>query len=139
MPAGQKDETSGDHGTGLPVLLSLRRESMQNGHRETAADNSIIYISWQTKAEVNTLHFELQRSVNGKHYKTVETIMAMGNSRTVSRYITSDNSFIFYGLYYRLKLVFTNGREMVTDPVMLRLNSVAGATVHDLTYNRNNQ
>ena len=82
-------------------------------------------ISWQTKTETNTSHFELQRSENGKDFEPIETITALGISNRTNRYATSDEKYpkSCYKLYYRLKIVFTNGKEDFSEAVVLVNNS----------------
>ena len=88
------------------------------------ADENLVYIAWQTIKEVNTSHFELQRSENGKDFEPIETITASGISGVINSYATTDikTDVSCEKLYYRLKTVFINGKETMTSPISLQLN-----------------
>ena len=88
------------------------------------ADENLIYIAWQTIKEVNTSHFELQRSENGKDFEPIETITASGISAITNSYATTDvkTGLCCERLYYRLKTVFVNGKETLTSPISLQLS-----------------
>jgi len=75
-----------------------------------------VAISWKTTTEVNTSHFELQRSFNGVDYQTIATIAANCNSKTICTYsfIDSKNENRRGQSYYRLKAIFANGDKAVT-------------------------
>ena len=75
-----------------------------------------VAISWETLTEVNTSHFELQRSFNGVDYETIATIAANCNSKNICTYsfIDSKNENRRGQSYYRLKAVFANGDEAVS-------------------------
>jgi hypothetical protein len=125
---------------GLPIFFAIRTERVQDEAKGTVK-STVVFISWQTTAENNTRHYELQRSENGRDFYPIETFMAAGISKTISRYATTDLIYDACSdhLYYRLKLLFTNGKELFSDVITLDLNKVKAASVYDLTYNRNNQ
>jgi hypothetical protein len=85
-----------------------------------------VAISWETITEVNTSHFELQRSFNNMDYETIATIVANCNSKKICTYafVDSNNENRRGQSYYRLKAVFTNGEEMVTDGVKTKKTGV---------------
>lgn len=117
----------------LPNFLQYNSEGIQESAIKGKMNNNLVYITWQTKAEINTSHFELQRSKNGKDFEPIETITAGGISKNISRYATTDAkySFCYNKLYYRLKIVFINGNENFTDAITLELNTVEAATVYN--------
>ncbi|MEJ7586851.1 MAG: hypothetical protein WKI04_04750 [Ferruginibacter sp.] len=127
-----------DNEISMPDYFTLRMEENIGGR---VSGDDLIYINWRTTAEINTSHFELQKSMNGKDFNLVETIMANGFSKTITRYATTDTkyNFCFGDLYYRLKLVFKNGSVSFTNAITLDLNTVAGASVYDLAYLKNQQ
>jgi hypothetical protein len=127
--------------TGLPFFFAIHTEYIRDSAIKGITGSNLVYISWQTATEINTSYFELQRSENGRDFQPIETFMAGGISKSISRYATTDliYSVCYDQLYYRLKLVFINGKENFTDVITLDLKTVAAASVHDLTYNRNQQ
>jgi hypothetical protein len=97
-------------------------QSAENGNTiKSTVENNLITISWQTKTEINTSHFELQRSENGKDFEPIETITAGCITNGIRSYSTTDDSFSVTNkqLYYRLKIVFVNGKEALTDVAMV--------------------
>lgn len=126
---------------GLPKFFSIRTERIKEIGNKLSVDSNLVYISWQTTAEVNTSHFELQRSENGRDFYCVEIIPADGDPKDCGLYSTthSKHSFFVNKLYYRLKVVFKNGKENFTETIILDLNTVAAPSVYDLTYARSLQ
>ncbi len=113
----------------LPNFLQYDSTGIGKQVIKGAMDNNFVIISWNTKAEINTSHFELQRSENGKDFDPIETITAGGISKKFSSYATTDYK---YGsakgiLYYRIKTVFINGVENFTEavPVTIKMSSIA--------------
>lgn len=49
-------------------------------------------LQWQTAQELNSSHFNIQRSSDGQAFKTIATVKATGNSNTVITYHHLDNS-----------------------------------------------
>jgi len=71
-------------------------------------ENNIL-LSWQTATEINTSHFNIQRSTNGKDFTTIGKVNAKGASTyTYNDPLTTDDSR-FTKLYYRLQIVDNNG------------------------------
>ena len=92
-------------------------------------------ISWQTKMETNTSHFELQRSSNGVDYEPIETLTASGISKNINRYSTTDFKYSVgrSRLYYRVKIVFINGLESFTDVVSVDVKMFSAAKTSTLS------
>ena len=68
-----------------------------------------VALSWSTRSETNTSHFEIERSYDGSIFSTIGQTKANGNSSTVSRYAFSDKELLNGDLYYRLKAVDFDG------------------------------
>lgn len=117
----------------LPNFLQYHVQPVDESAIQGKMDNNLIYISWQTTAETNTSHFELQRSDNGKDFEPIETITAGRISKNTRNYQTTDEGYstIQPKMYYRLKTVFTNGKESFTNAIMLDLYTSA-TTVYNL-------
>jgi hypothetical protein len=78
-----------------------------NGHSE--GDKNII--QWKTASENNSASYQVERSVNGSDYATVQTIPAAGMSSTERSYSCSDilTEARRPMYYYRLKMIDING------------------------------
>ncbi len=63
-------------------------------------------INWQTATEINTSHFNIQRSITGKDFTTIGKVTAKG----ASEYTYNDNEkSTAKTLYYRLEIVDKDG------------------------------
>jgi hypothetical protein len=104
-----KPGTTNKFSTPLPVtLVYLNARPFEN--RTTL-------ISWATYTEVNSQHFEVQRSFNGKDFETIGVVKAAGNSNTLLEYSFVDNSPQDGYNYYRLKQVDIDGHFVYTGIV----------------------
>jgi hypothetical protein len=77
-----------------------------NGHLAEA----YVLLNWQTVSEVNTAHFEVERSRDGVRFAPVATMKAKGNAADVQLYQVRDTSPLPGLSYYRLKMVDADGR-----------------------------
>ena len=107
----------------LPNFLEYDTQNMQKSMVMGTMNKNIVLLSWKTKAETNTSHFELQRSENGVDYNPIETITAGGVSKKITRYATTDYKYSIGKsiLYYRVKTVFINGLENFTEAVTVEV------------------
>lgn len=83
-------------GTTLPVVLSDFSVRLWNNQGE---------LSWTTEQEVNSVRFEVERSIDGTNWTKIGTVAAKGNSTTQSRYAFVDKTPSAGINYYRLKMV----------------------------------
>jgi Secretion system C-terminal sorting domain len=70
-----------------------------------------VQLSWSTLSEVNSSHFEIQRSTDGVNYTAIATIAAMANSTATKNYQYTDNVKANQQYYYRLKQIDKDGKE----------------------------
>lgn len=76
-----------------------------------AVDNSRVELEWQTASEVNSSHFDVQRSKNGIDYTTIGQVRAAGNSSETIDYRFTDNE-PYTGLsFYRLNQIDIDGTQ----------------------------
>lgn len=95
-PSGYSVTQSFVTGSVLPVTgleLSARREG------------SRVLLNWSTQTEINTSHFEVQRSRDGVQFNTIGTVISTGNSITTMYYQFTDAAVPSERYFYRLKLV----------------------------------
>jgi len=96
----------------LPVaLLSfiVQGVNLFNGNINTL-------LSWQTESEINTAHFNIQRSTNGKEFTTIQKVNAKGASEYSYNDITTQDVLSqLTKLYYRLEIVDKNGSKTYSD------------------------
>ena len=83
--------------------------------------NANAILNWQTSVELNSSHFNLQRSVNGVDFTSIAEINAAGNSSTVRNYnyIDEDAFRNFNNMNYRLEMVDKDGSKTYSEVVNL--------------------
>ena len=106
--ATAKDKTT----LGTPIVLTVN----PNTTPVTLASFSAAYVAnkvslkWATATELNTDHFEIERSSDAKKFSLVNTVKASGTTSTQIAYSYTDNIGSLVGtIYYRLKSVDKSG------------------------------
>ncbi len=83
-------------------------------------------LNWQTAQEINTSHFEIERSNDGVNFMKVGSENASGNSTNNRDYVYNDKLPAtvqsLSKIYYRLKSVDLDGRFTYSDIVTILLN-----------------
>lgn len=74
------------------------------------ANNNTAMLHWSTATELNTSHFEVERSSNGKNFTSIGKVTANGNTTTTRSYKLPDFSPLAGPNYYRLKTVDIDGK-----------------------------
>lgn len=94
---------------------------------EAEADNIDAVLTWATASEQNSSHFEVERSVNGVDFDTVERADAVGESQNNVNYSYIDKSAVSWSdlVYYRLKQVDHNGAESYSPVEIVRFGAQA--------------
>ena len=67
--------------------------------------NNNVLLSWESAAEINFHHFEVERSIDGRAFTKIETV----NRNSSMKYSHLDKHAVLGNNYYRLKLVDQNG------------------------------
>ncbi|HTF29027.1 MAG TPA: T9SS type A sorting domain-containing protein, partial [Flavitalea sp.] len=84
--------------------------------------NDIAYLSWETKNELNTDHFEVERSSDHILFETIGTVIAKGNGAEKTIYNLNDPEASRLGvarIYYRLKIIDHDGSYTYSTIVVL--------------------
>ncbi|MBO9635220.1 MAG: hypothetical protein J7578_19070 [Chitinophagaceae bacterium] len=90
----------------LPLVFSLFN---------VTCNNNAAVISWQTAMEINTDHFNVQRSVNGADWITINTLKAAGQSNSLLNYSYTDPAPASSGkVFYRIQSVDIDGSKNYT-------------------------
>lgn len=77
--------------------------------------NNAAVIDWQTASEINTHHFDIQRSVNGTDWITIATKAAAGQSSSLLSYSYTDPVPVSSAkLFYRILCVDLDGSKNYT-------------------------
>ena len=86
---------------------------------EGAKQNAGVQLKWTTEQEVNTNHFEVQRSVNGLNFETIGIVKSFG--------LTSGNIYSMQDTragsvnFYRLKVVDNDGNYTFSNIIMINI------------------
>ena len=79
----------------------------------TSKSNSCI-LNWTTGNETSNAYFTIERSSDGIHYQTIDTIKGAGNSINTSNYTYTDPSPLSGTSYYRIGQHDINGNSSYT-------------------------
>ncbi|HSC54611.1 MAG TPA: T9SS type A sorting domain-containing protein [Phnomibacter sp.] len=99
----------------LPLQLkSFTAAAIQDGAK----------LSWSTSSEQNTIHFVIERSVDGSYFHPTAKIAAAGNSQTSRNYLLLDNlTKVPHGgtVFYRLQMVDKDGSATYSNVQTVKL------------------
>jgi ELWxxDGT repeat protein len=102
--------------TALPITLL--------NFSATVEGKNAVKLDWTTTNEINSDHFEIERSIDGKNFSSINRVNAPGNSAVDQNYTYTDyqasnlNSSV---LYYRLKSVDKDGTFKNSQVLLVRL------------------
>lgn len=102
----------------LPIKLQHFTVREQNGK---------VMLQWATSQEMNSSHFELERSVDGSNFIQVSKITAAGNSNTTINYSYVDANTGKGTIYYRLKQVDNDGKFWYSTVINIALKGESGS------------
>ena len=96
-------------------------------------------MDWQTSQEINNDHFDLMRSTDGVNFIKAGTVKGAGNSSTVKTYTYQDDISSHLGnfVYYRLKQVDIDKREILSAVVKLSMRGQTSFEVFPNPFNNN--
>jgi len=90
----------------LPVeLVNFNVDCKENGN----------LISWETVSELNNDYFEVEKSIDGLDFRSLDIIQGAGNSNQLNYYETRDIEKNSETVYYRIRQVDIDGSENYSD------------------------
>lgn len=95
-----------------------------------AKNNQDVLLGWQTATEINSSHFNIQRSKDGIQFEKVGTVAAAGNSNSLKLYNYSDRKLSAGIYYYRLEQVDIDGRHEYSKIIKINFERPAGCLVY---------
>ena len=72
-------------------------------------EDRVVLLDWKTATELNSSHFDVERSINGYQFEKIGRVKAAGNSNTITSYDFTDRLPVKGMNYYRLKQVDLDG------------------------------
>lgn len=108
--------------TPAPAPLPVTLVDFQGHHRHGATN---VQLNWQTASEVNSAGFGVERSVDGKAWREVDFVPAMGGSQQVHSYVLA-TSYVG-AAYYRLRAVDLDKSSAYSPVVFIEADGTVAA------------
>jgi hypothetical protein len=74
-----------------------------------------VAIDWKTASEQNNKYFDVEKSIDGNNWTTINSIASTGNSSVTKSYSSYDAKPVAGYNYYRIRQVDTDGRFKFSD------------------------
>jgi hypothetical protein len=103
----------------LPVVFQSFYVTRQGGN---------IQLYWTTSAEFNNKYFEIERSTDGRNWKSITQISGTGTSSAVNQYSYTDRNISDATVYYRIHQFDLNGSSEYSAIRTLHSNTDASVT-----------
>jgi len=127
LAANNDGGSSGDHpykGSFTTHIIAVTPVKLQSF--DAVVLNGKVNVSWATATELNTDHFEIERSSNGKDFAFIGKVNASGSTTTTKSYSYSDDASKVQGkVFYRLKSVDKSGSFSYSAVVSKEVNLLA--------------
>lgn len=91
--------------------------------------DNVAKLKWQTENEINTSSFEIEKSLNGRDFTKIGTVLTHNNAG-VNNYSFDDYLLTEKLNYYRLKLMDADGRFTYSEIVTINILNVADVIVY---------
>jgi hypothetical protein len=91
---------------------------------------SAVELSWATATEVNSSHFVVERSLDGKAFHEISQVNAAGQSVTKKVYSVTDDRPLIGRVYYRLKEVDLDGTTEHFNMKLVDLKGKRGVSIY---------
>jgi hypothetical protein len=92
-------------GTGTTTTLPVELINF-----DANTEGSKTHLTWRTASEVNSKHFDIERSADGQHYTSIGQVKSLGNTAIGSAYQYTDTEPLAGIAYYRLKQTDFDGK-----------------------------
>ena len=113
----------GKMSTALPLQLLKFKGSLKGADA---------LLEWETENEINTSHFELERSFDARNFTAIANVVAAGSSQSKKQYTHPDNDVASLSvtiIYYRLKMVDADGKFTYSNVIAITLPNSGKVTV----------
>jgi len=84
-------------------------------------DGKQVKVEWTTASEQNNDRFDIERSTDGRTWKTIATIKGNGTTTQTNNYHVFDNLPVKGMNYYRIKQYDLNGKSFISDIRSLKM------------------
>lgn len=108
-----------------PVPVTITSISANRVNDGTAA------IQWKTAGELNIDHYELEKSADGRHFESIQSVPAAVNNGTAYTYNKTDNSPFDGNSFYRVKVIGqANAIQYSNVASLAALNQQQGISIY---------
>ncbi len=90
--------------------------------------NNTVMLQWKTTNEINTLHFEIERSKEGVAFEKIGRVTA-ANTSSNNNYMFKDATPLLGNNYYRLKQIDIDGRFTYSKIVAITFQSIINSLI----------
>lgn len=92
-----------------------------------------VQLNWKTATEINSLHFAIERSIDGRSWETAGTVAAAGESMMPIEYSYTDKNPLPGRSLYRLRTVDRDGSTELSSTAQVDMNATEnGITVYPI-------
>lgn len=85
-----------------------------------------VELNWSTATELNNEYFEIERSLDGENYESIERQEGQGTSYEIEHYSAYDTPNALGAVYYRIKQVDFDGTASYTDIAKVTIDTNKG-------------
>jgi hypothetical protein len=85
-----------------------------------ALNGNDVALSWKTETELNSDHFEIERSTDNINFSRIGSKQAAGNSVSTINYAYTDPNMAAPAYYYRLRMVDIDGQYVYSNIAFVR-------------------
>ncbi len=93
------------------------------------SQNNNVLLSWATSEEKDNSHFEIEKSVDGREWKTVGVVFGNGTSSLLNKYSYTDKSAKSATNYYRIRQVDNNGTAVYSVKVISETKATSSVSI----------
>lgn len=101
------------------------------------ASGNKVQLNWITSNEVNSSHYDVERSANGRDFEKIGTVIS-NNSIDQSSYAFTDNFSISSTIYYRLAMVDNDGSFSYSKIIAVSVKTGKAFTVQAVSVSSSN-
>ena len=110
-------------GVNSPLPLTLLSFNAQQNDKN-------VLLKWITNNQINTNYFDVERSNDGIHFNKIEKVAAQNYTANTNDYSCIDPNVPLGILYYRLKIVDTNGSFTYSPIVIINNKKILELELH---------
>jgi hypothetical protein len=90
-------------------------------------DGLVNVLNWSTASELNTLKFEVEKSLDAVNFSYIGEKAAAGNSNVTINYTLNDEHPVLGSNYYRLKMIDKDGQYEYSEIINIKVDDIPAA------------